>query len=154
MKIAEVCAKHDITADTLRYYEKVGLLPKIGRTSGGIRDYTDNDCWWIEFIKYMRNAGVSVASILEYMTLYEHGAGTGETRKQILIKERGAMLERQTALQIAIERLDEKIKNYETVIIPTEEQLRRSSGKAESGDKSKRHSQLYDHHSAQETIKA
>lgn len=54
MTIAEVSKKFDISADTLRYYERIGLLPPVRRTSGGIRDYTQEDCNWVEFIKCMR----------------------------------------------------------------------------------------------------
>ena len=46
MTIAEVSRAYDISADTLRYYERVGLLPSIGRTSGGIRNYSEEDCRW------------------------------------------------------------------------------------------------------------
>ena len=53
MTIAEVSEKYGLTADTLRYYERVGLLPPVPRTSGGIRDYGEKDCGWIEFIKCM-----------------------------------------------------------------------------------------------------
>ena len=63
MNIAEVAAEFDLTQDTLRYYEKVGLIPKVKRTSGGIRNYTEYDCRWIDFIKCMRNAGVQVDAL-------------------------------------------------------------------------------------------
>lgn len=54
MTIAEVAEKYSLTPDTLRYYERIGLLPKVGRTPGGIRDYKKQDCDWIVFIKCMR----------------------------------------------------------------------------------------------------
>ena len=50
MNIAEVSKKYDLTQDTLRYYERVGLLPRVNRTSSGIRDYTEEDCRWVDFI--------------------------------------------------------------------------------------------------------
>lgn len=56
MNIAEVSKKYDLTQDTLRYYERVGLLPRVNRTSSGIRDYSEEDCHWVEFIKCMRQA--------------------------------------------------------------------------------------------------
>lgn len=127
MTIAEVCKKYDVTADTLRYYEKIGLLPKVNRTSGGIRSYTDYDCGWIEFIKCMRNAGVSVDSLVKYVQLFEQGAGTAEERKQILINERQRIAERISELQETIERLDFKIEKYEKLIIPAEKNLLRVS---------------------------
>lgn len=60
MTITEVSKKYNLSADTLRYYERIKLLPSVNRTSGGIRDYTDEDCNWVEFIKCMRGAGLSV----------------------------------------------------------------------------------------------
>ena len=67
MTIAEVSRAYDISADTLRYYERVGLLPSIGRTSGGIRNYSEEDCRWVEYIKCMRSAGVSVETLVEWL---------------------------------------------------------------------------------------
>ncbi|HNW87598.1 MAG TPA: MerR family transcriptional regulator, partial [Candidatus Limiplasma sp.] len=70
MTIAEVCKRYSLSADTLRYYERVGLLPAIKRTSGGIRDYSEKDCRWVEYIKCMRSAGVSVETLVEYVMLF------------------------------------------------------------------------------------
>ena len=81
MTIAEVSRQYDISADTLRYYERIGLLPHVGRTSGGIRNYSEDDCHWVEYIKCMRSAGVSVETLLEYVTLFHQGASTIQARK-------------------------------------------------------------------------
>ena len=51
MTITEVSKKYDLSQDTLRYYERIGLLPAVNRNKSGIRDYTDEDCKWVEFIK-------------------------------------------------------------------------------------------------------
>ena len=53
MTIAQVSEKYGLTADTLRYYERIGLLPPVGRTAGGIRNYDESDCRWVEYIKCM-----------------------------------------------------------------------------------------------------
>lgn len=58
MRIAEVSKTCELSPDTLRYYERIGLVPAISRDSSGLRDYTEEDCRWIEFIKCMRNAGL------------------------------------------------------------------------------------------------
>ena len=60
MTITEVSKLYDITPDTLRYYERIGLIPKIHRNKNGIRDYTQEDCNWVEFIKCMRNAEMCI----------------------------------------------------------------------------------------------
>ena len=56
MTISEVSKKYDISTDTLRYYERIGLLPPVPRTKSGLRDYDENSCKSVEFIKCMRNA--------------------------------------------------------------------------------------------------
>jgi len=60
MTITEVSKKYELSPDTLRYYERIGLLPSVNRNKGGIRDYTEEDCKWIEFIKCMRGAGLPI----------------------------------------------------------------------------------------------
>ena len=124
MTIAEVCRMFDLSADTLRYYEKVGLLPAVGRTNGGIRNYTEYDCGWVEFIKCMRSAGVQVESLVEYVRLFEKGEAA-ETRKQILESERTRLGEKIAELQTAYDRLNMKIERYEKDIIPAEKALAR-----------------------------
>ena len=80
MNIAEVSKKYDLTQDTLRYYERVGLLPRVNRTSSGIRDYTEEDCRWVEFIKCMRQAGLPIEVLIEYVALYQKGDETIQAR--------------------------------------------------------------------------
>ena len=61
MTIKEVSEKYNISADTIRYYERIGLLPPIPRKANGIRDFDEVSCNWIEFVKCMRNAGVQLS---------------------------------------------------------------------------------------------
>jgi DNA-binding transcriptional MerR regulator len=123
MNIAEVAAKFDLTQDTLRYYEKVGLIPKVKRTSGGIRNYTEYDCRWIDFIKCMRNAGVQVGALVEYVKLFEQGNSTSEMRKNILLRERDRIAAQVAEMQRTLDRLNVKIERYEKDIIPVEKEL-------------------------------
>lgn len=69
-----------ISADTIRYYERVGLVPPITRTATGIRDFQDQDIEALEFIKCFRSAGVSVDSLVDYMSLYQEGDETRERK--------------------------------------------------------------------------
>ena len=73
MTIAQVSQKYGVSADTLRYYERIGLLPPVGRTKSGIRDYTEEDCNWVNFIKCMRGAGLPVETLIEYVGLFGQG---------------------------------------------------------------------------------
>ena len=123
MTIAEVGKKNDLTTDTLRYYERAGLIPPVTRTKGGIRDYSENDCLWVEFIKCMRSAGVSVETLIEYVSLFQQGEATRETRKKILKEQRDILAERITELQQTIDKLDFKIANYDEIVFEAEQKL-------------------------------
>ena len=76
MTIAEVSKQYNISADTLRYYERIGLIPPVNRNKNGIRDYTDEDCKWVDFIKCMRSAGLPIEVLIEYVTLFRQGNST------------------------------------------------------------------------------
>ncbi|MPM12698.1 HTH-type transcriptional regulator AdhR [bioreactor metagenome] len=123
MTIAEVAEKFDLTQDTLRYYEKVGLIPKVKRTSGGTRSYTEYDCGWIDFIKCMRNAGVQVDALVAYVKLFGQGDSTADARKQMLVRERDRIEAQVAAMQCTLDRLNVKIERYEKDILPVEKEL-------------------------------
>ena len=75
MKIAEVSKKYGVSSDTLRYYERIGLLRPVPRTASGVRDYGEADCQRIEFVKCMRSAGMPIEALIEYMDLFEQDGG-------------------------------------------------------------------------------
>ncbi len=113
MTIAEVSKKYGLTADTLRYYERIGLLPPVNRNKSGNRDYSETDCGWIEFIKCMREAGLSIETLSEYITLFRQGNETLKARENLLIRERDKLKERLNAMQSTLERLNYKIERYQ-----------------------------------------
>ena len=115
MTIAEVSKKYDLTQDTLRYYERIGLLPEIPRTKSGIRNFDEESCKWVEFIKCMRNAGMTIESLIEYMTLFKQGKETVTARKQLLIEQREELLKKQQEIKDTIKRLDYKIELYKEI---------------------------------------
>ena len=115
MTIAEVSKKYDISADTLRYYERIGLIPKVHRNKSGIRDYTDEDCGWVEFAKCMRRAGLQIEAIIEYVELYFQGDSTVKARKNILTEQRDRLADKIEEMQSALERLNKKIERYECI---------------------------------------
>lgn len=125
MTIAQVSEKYNISADTLRYYEKIGLIPPVRRTTGGIRDYSSEDCGWVEFIRCMRDAGVQVEALAEYVKLFRQGDSTKEKRKNILIEQRQKLIEQLEKIQKCIERLDVKINNYDGIVVTAENKLRK-----------------------------
>lgn len=118
MTISEVSKKYDISTDTLRYYERIGLLPPVPRTKSGLRDYDENSCKSVEFIKCMRNAGLPIEALIEYMTLYREGDSTAQARMAILVEQREALLGRIEEMQNTLARLDRKIEMYKCMCSP------------------------------------
>ena len=125
MAIAEVSKKFDISQDTLRYYERIGLIPRVNRNKSGIRDYTEEDCRWIEFIKCMRSAGLPIEILIEYVALFQQGDETAEARKELLIEQRRQLIIRMEDMKKTLERLDDKIARYEQAVVQAEKTLRR-----------------------------
>ncbi len=116
MTIAEVGKKYNLTPDTLRYYERIGLLTNVPRNQNGIRNYSDETCRRIEFIKCMRNAGVEIESLIEYMKLFEQGKTTAEARKELLEEQRDKLLEKQKNINETLQRLNYKINLYDEIV--------------------------------------
>lgn len=125
MMIAEVSQKYDITADTLRYYERIGLIPPVKRNASGIRDYTEEDCNWVRFIKCMRGAGLSIEVLVDYVTMFQQGNSTIKARKDLLIEQRSQLAEKIKEMQQTLERLDKKIDGYEERVLVKEEKLKK-----------------------------
>ena len=123
MTIAEASKKVNLSADTLRYYERIGLIPEVNRTESGIRNYTEEDLGWIEFSKCMRNAGMSIEALIEYIKLYKKGDVTLEARKQLLISQKDVIKERLEEIQNTFDRINYKIKNYEKILVEREKDL-------------------------------
>ncbi|WP_295162655.1 MerR family transcriptional regulator [uncultured Brachyspira sp.] len=123
MTISEVSKKTGLSNDTLRYYEKIGIIPEVQRSRNGIRNYTDYDLGWIEFSKCMRNAGLSIEAIIEYIKLYNKGDSALEARKQLLISQRDKMQEKLNNFQYAIDKLNKKIENYENKMLIYEKDM-------------------------------
>jgi len=116
MTIAEVSKQYQISTDTLRYYEKEGLIPYINRTESGVRNYTEEDCARIGFIKCMRSAGLSIEVLKQYFELFKRGKRTLKTRRDLLAAEREKLQVRLSELQDTLKRLDYKISVYDKAI--------------------------------------
>ena len=123
MRIAEVSKEYGISADTLRYYERIGLLPRVHRNENGIRDYDEQDRARIKFVKCMRGANVSIEALIEYMQLLEQGDGTMAARKAILEEQRDQVTERIAEMQAGLDRLNYKIAHYDDLIHACEQKL-------------------------------
>ena len=124
MTITEVSKKYGLSADTLRYFERIGLIPPVHRNSSGNRDYTENDCKWVKFIKCLRSAGLSIEILIEYVDLFQKGSDTISARKELLFEQRKQIAEKINELQDTLKFLDKKIDGYEERMLKFEEELK------------------------------
>ncbi|MFR1639967.1 MAG: MerR family transcriptional regulator [Eggerthellaceae bacterium] len=125
MKIAEV-SKNTACPPTRCAITRIGLLPNVTRTASGIRDYSEQDCARVQFVKCMRAASVSIEALIEYMALYDQGDSTLEARKTLLEEQRALVEQRIAEMQDGLDRLNFKIDNYDKTIRDCEEAARRA----------------------------
>lgn len=125
MTIAEVSKQFDITADTLRYYERIGLIPAVPRNKSGIRDYDEDSCRWVELMKCMRAAGVQIEALIEYVALFQQGDETWEVRKALLIDQRNQLVDRMAEMQRSLNKLNDKISHYNQSLSKAEQNLKK-----------------------------
>ena len=123
MTIAEVSKRYEISVDTLRYYERFGLLPPVNRAKSGFRDYTEGDCQWVSFIKCMRAAGIPVEALIDYVALFQQGDSTREARRQILVEQKELLQGRVDEQLRTLEYLERKIQSYDQWNPGAEERL-------------------------------
>ena len=133
MTIAEVSRRFDLSADTLRYYERIGLIPPVPRTKSGIRDYDEESCNWIELMKCMRAAGVLIEALIEYVALFQRGDETVEARKALLIEQREQLTARMEEMQQSLDRLNHKIERYEKGLMCKAQLLQRHQDGKKNG---------------------
>lgn len=125
MTITEVSQRFGITTDTIRYYERIKLIPPIKRNSNGIRNFTEEDCNWIYFIKQLRSAGISIETLVEYVSLFQEGVSTVGARKELLIEQLRIVENKMKEIQETYERLKLKVDGYEERILVREEKLKK-----------------------------
>ena len=123
MKISKVSEQSGLSADTLRYYEKIGLLPPVNRTESGIRDFSDLDLRRVNFIKCMRTAGLPVEVLIAYQALVQQGDDTIDARKEILQEQRAQLMGRMAEMQETLDLLNHKIQVYEKAVLKSERKL-------------------------------
>ena len=124
MTIAEVSKKYELSADTLRYYERIGLVPPVPRNKSGIRDYDTESCQWVELMKCMRSAGVQIEALIEYVALFQQGDETIGARKALLIEQRDQLVELMAEMQRSLDRLNDNSERYDQGLMTKEHLLR------------------------------
>ena len=116
MTIKEVAEKYSISQDTLRYYERMQMIPKVHRTSGGIRDYQAEDLRWVELAICMRSAGLPIEVMIEYLRLFQAGDATIPARLELLNEQMEVLRAQKAQLEATMERLSYKIEHYEDAL--------------------------------------
>ncbi|MCQ4907573.1 MerR family transcriptional regulator [Phascolarctobacterium faecium] len=118
MTIREIAAKTNMSTDTLRYYERIGLLPPVPRNAAGIRNYDKYFVNFINFIKKLKASGMSLEHIIDYIRLAEMGDATIQERKKLLAEARETLLDKINSLQLVAELADYQLRNYENLLQP------------------------------------
>ena len=123
MKISEVSEQSGLSVDTLRYYEKIGLLSPIHRSDSGIRNYGAQDVRRVDFVKCMRSAGLPIEVLIDYFALVEQGDATIAARKAILQEQRAQLIAKMAEMQKTLDLLNQKIQGYEEGVLKAEQAL-------------------------------
>lgn len=116
MTIKEVSEKYNISPETIRYYERVGAIPPVTRTAGGIRNFSEEDIGWLSLATCMRGAGLPIEILIQYLKLYQEGDSTIPARYELLKEQRNVLLEQRKRLDETLHRLNYKIARYEAAI--------------------------------------
>lgn len=116
MTIKEVAEKYGISQDTLRYYERVKVIPEVTRTAGGIRNYQESDLGWVELAICMRGAGLPIEALIEYQRLFQEGDATIPARLQLLQEQMTTLEEQKAQIEKTMDRLAYKISRYEEAV--------------------------------------
>lgn len=116
MTIKEVSEKYNISQDTLRYYERVGMIPQVHRTGGGIRNYQEDDLGWVELAICMRSAGLPIEVMIEYVRLYMQGDSTIPDRLKLLLDQKAALETQMADTQRMLDKLEYKISRYQVAV--------------------------------------
>ncbi|MEV1171315.1 MerR family transcriptional regulator [Nonomuraea sp. NPDC049784] len=112
MTIQEAAQRSGLSAHTLRYYERIGLIHSVGRDHSGHRDYAEQDLQWLEFLTKLRTTGMSIADMCRYAELRRMGEHTADERRELLELHREGVRSRIAELTQDLKVLDDKIDRY------------------------------------------
>ncbi|GAA6237185.1 MerR family transcriptional regulator [Apilactobacillus micheneri] len=113
MNINEVSKKIDVSKDTLRYWERIGLLPNIERNSSGYRDYSKKDINWVFYIKVLRKAVMSIELLIDFVKSYRNDNSNPQNRKELLIEQKQKLIDEIEARKKTLNYLSFKIDHFE-----------------------------------------
>ena len=111
--IGEASQATGLTTSALRFYDREGLLPRVARTDGGTRRFTEDDLEWIRYIERLQKSGMPIKEIKEYVRLYMEGDSTIEARRRIVEARRKEVLRQIKDLETTLDFIDYKCWFYE-----------------------------------------
>ena len=127
--IQDVCNRTGLSAHTLRYYEKEGLLTHVQRSAGGFRQYSDEDMEWLGLICCLKNTGMPLQEIARFVQLAHQGDGTLEERVELLKDHREKLIARMEEMQRYLEKITWKV-NFFSGKLEESREAKEPSGKA------------------------
>ena len=113
--IKQISEKTNLTEHTIRYYDREGLIPLITRTKSGIRQFSEDDLEWINLICCLRNSGMPLQEIKEFMQLCLKGKDSLEERRELLIRHRTRIQEQMANLENSLNIVNYKIEHYKEI---------------------------------------
>jgi DNA-binding transcriptional MerR regulator len=116
LTIQQVAERTGLSAHTLRYYERVGLLDMVGRASSGHRRYTEGDLSWLSFLMRLRTTGMPIRQMLEYTHLRRQGSTTSAQRLALLEEHQQAVLAHMQELEQHLAAIEAKIDYYKKLV--------------------------------------
>ena len=111
--IEQAAAQSRLTVHTLRYYEKAGILPIVGRNGGGHRRYSESDLGWIRFVSLLKATGMPLADIRAFITAEKRGEAGRPAKINVLQSHRARMTTSLAEMTSFLEKIDQKIAYYE-----------------------------------------
>lgn len=113
MTIQEAARRSGLSAHTLRYYERIGLIHSVDRNGSGHREYAERDLKWLVFLTRLRSTGMSIADMCRYAELQRMGPHTSAERRALLEAHRELVRARIAVLTEDLKVLDRKIESYQ-----------------------------------------
>jgi len=116
MKIAQVSKEKHVSIDSLRYYERIGLLPPVKRVAGGMRDYSEEDLQWLDSVTAVQSAGLSIEPLIDYVQLCTEGLHTVPARRDLWEDECDLLEKRIRGLQETLAKMKGKVDHYDGML--------------------------------------
>lgn len=115
LSIKEAAERTQLPPSTLRYYDKVGLMPTLKKTEYGTRKYSETDISWLDLVCCLRDSGMSLDDIRAFMMLCMQGSSTSEQRRELLEQHRKQIVKQMELLHRSLATVDYKLAHYNEI---------------------------------------